>query len=137
MHTRIALALAIAALSACAGGQQEGAVPVDMQTASKEFFRENPDASAAALLNTRGKGFEFYEDGKAFFVSFGATSNLRTRTGVSSIEGNTICLRAQGGWSGACMDVFQNPDGTFFVEGEFGNGANFSETLSLQPVFDS
>lgn len=137
MQLKTVIALSFVSVSACSGGQQEGALPVDMPSASMDFFRDNPKASAAALLNNRGKGFEIYEDGKAFFVSFGATSNLRTRTGVSSMTGNNICFRPQDGWSGACMDVFQNPDGTYFVEGVFGNGAAFTETLSLRPIFES
>ncbi|NNE81992.1 MAG: hypothetical protein HKN18_17115 [Silicimonas sp.] len=133
----VLFAAVLALLSACstASGPPDGAKPVNIEKASSDFFRNNPDAIAATLLNSRNKGFEFYEDGKAVFISFGARSDLRRRTGVSSMEGNKICLRPADGWTGVCMLLFLNPDCTCFVSGVYGNGAEFQETLTLHPVY--
>ena len=127
--------VAMTALVACAEkpGLQSGATPVDLAAASAAFYRENP-GMVAALLNDREKGFEIYEDGKAFFVPWNAISDLRVRTGVSSMQGSEICFREQGGWGGICLNVYQNPDGTFFVEDAAGKLPAFSQTLRLRPI---
>jgi|GEM_PF-2170857 len=112
-----------------------GAAPINVEQASQQFFRDNPGAKAAALLNAKGKGFEFYENGGAVFVSFRAISNLRIGTEVASMQDSEICLKEQDGWSGACMDIYALPDGGYFLEGTYGNGYTFAEAVTLAPIF--
>ena len=134
MTGRIVLAATlILVLAACDGGKkpQDRAVAIDVEQEAAAFFSQNPGAKAALLLNNRGKGFEIYEDGKAVFIAFGASSNLRIGTGVESVSDNEICFRRVENWSGACMEMFRNQDGTIFVDGAFGNGARLRQTLTL------
>ena len=127
----VALLGVLAACGPSVRGPAPGAVPVNVEAAAAKFYAENP-GSAAGLVDDRQRGFLINEDGKAFFIPFNAKSDLRNRTGVSSMEGNQICFRpGENGWSGACIFLFLNPDGSYFIEGKFGNGATIRETLNL------
>ncbi|SMX23478.1 hypothetical protein [Boseongicola aestuarii] len=72
--------VALLGCSASLNRPAEGAVKADFLAEQALFIEQNPTARGAALLNANGKGFEFYDNGRAVFVSFGASTNLRTET---------------------------------------------------------
>lgn len=95
------------------------------------MFARNNAAGSFALLDQRGKGFRFFEDGSADFISFNAVSDLAIRSKVSEIRGNRICIAPAGAWGGACIELFGSPDGPISVQGEFSNGTEFDKVLRL------
>ncbi len=126
--------VALLGCSASLNRPAEGAVKADFLAEQALFIEQNPTARGAALLNANGKGFEFYDNGRAVFVSFGAITDLRKETRVESVNGNRIFLSKTETWTGACIDLYKNPDGSFFVDGNYGNGTPLTETLWLSAV---
>ncbi len=131
--------IAVALLSGCAGPGREPATPslppLAVDAARQNFFKAHPGA-AADLFDAKGDGFRIFRNGRAEYRSFGALSDLRTSTYVSEMSGNRICLAAADQWSGACLDLFGNPEGTILVQVEFGNGARRSYQTQVVPASD-
>jgi hypothetical protein len=135
----LALIYLVAALAACTPTTGPTAAPalppLDAAAAQREVQARFPDASAFALHDANGNGFRFAPDGSAEFAAFGARTDLRAQTRVTSVTGNTICLAEAGGWGGACLDLYGTLDGPIQVDVTFSNGArrSYQSALSVAP----
>lgn len=124
------------ALVACGGDPTippEGYKQIDVNATQRAYFTANPNARAVGLFDRFADGFVFGREGRVAYVPFGAKSDLLTETKVTSMQGNRICVDKSGSWSGACMHIFESANGRYRVQGNFGNGADFSYDATLVP----
>lgn len=123
------------AVAACTpAGQPNGALAIDVSEYRAAFAAQFPEASGARLSVQFKGDFDFYFDGRADFRSSTSSSGLVTNSSIENFAGNQVCIAASGGWSGACIDIFETPAEGLYCEGRFGNGVSWQESCAFSPL---
>jgi len=131
----IAAALVLVGLSACetvpvTEGPNATARPVSAEQLLSSAATSTPDGRVE-LLNASNRGFILNTNNTITYVSLRAKGEKLYESAVTTNTGNRICMAPVQPWSGACLTLFQNFDGTVTMEYKFGNG--FSGIITSSP----
>ena len=130
-----AAVLIFGALSACetvpvTEGPNATARPVSAEQLLSSAATSTPDGRVE-LLDARNRGFILNTNNTITYVDLRSRGELLRETAVTTNAGNRICMERLDPWSGACLTLFQNFDGTVTMEYKFGNG--FSGIITSSP----
>lgn len=123
MLKTLALSLGAVLMMATAA-RADTLTPVDVADLRARIIAMKP--TGPVELRIRNKGRILFSDTEhvQVFTKAGKTGP-KINTTISEIAANRVCVAGARGWSGLCVEMFQDAAKAYMCRGEYGNGSTF------------